>query len=159
MRRSFLAAAVVAALVPVTQPAHAETIIASCSAFSPRIAPPPNVPIPPNNIPNWAPYDPVEACFATFQMTTAGTVTTELTPDATFFGQLGLRVRGPNALYTQYEGVFANGELVSGVGASSFTLPVGTWTLDVYLAGTPLQGTGMRTGSFSIGAYSGRISG
>ena len=157
--RRFLLIASLALILPA--PAHAATQLAGCGISTPRIAPPPNVPIPPNSVPIWAPYRPVEACQPqTFTTTVSQQVTTLLSPDDDFFGIAGLRIRGPNALYSQFEGTFVAGTLVSGDETKTFTLPAGTWTLDVFLGGALLPpGTGFRsTGSFSVGTYRGSVS-
>lgn len=160
--RRFMLLASLALVLPT--PAHAATEIASCAVSTPRLAPPPGIPIPPAippNVPMWAPYDPVESCTPQeFTTTAAQSVTTLLDPDDGFFGIAGLRVRGPSALYSQIEATFANGTMVSGEETLTFTLPAGTWTLDVFLGGTLLPpGAGFRsTGSFSVGTYRGSIS-
>lgn len=161
--RRFLLLASLALIAPA--PAQAAAVLASCGIFTPRIAPPPNIPvpppIPPSSVPAWAPYDPVEGCQPqTFTTTVSQQVTTLLHPDADFVGIAGLRIRGPNALYSQIEGTFANGTLVSGEETLTFTLPAGTWTLDVFLGGSLLpNGSGFRsTGSFSVGTYRGSVS-
>jgi len=90
---------------------------------------------------------------------TPASVTTLVNPDEDFTGIVGLRVRGPNALFTQYEGTYVAGELVSGDETKTFTLAVGTWTMEVYLGGTSIPNSGgMRTGSFSVGTYRGSMS-
>lgn len=160
MRRFMLLASLVL-IVPA--PSHAATVIASCGAFTPRIAPPPNIPvppaIPPGSVPMWAPYDPVEACFTLFQQMTTATVTTLVNPDDDFFGIVGLRVAGVNGLFIQYEGTYVAGELVSGDETKTFTMLPGNWRLEVYLGGTTIPGSGgMRTGSFSVGTYRGSMS-
>jgi hypothetical protein len=152
MRRILLISALAASFVPAN--AHAATVLAQCGISTPRIAPPS---VPPNNLP----VDPVEECPGqTFTLGVATSVTTLLNPDDGFFGIVGLRVRGPNALYSQFEGTFANGTFVAGEETRTFTLPAGSWTFDVYLGGSILPaGSPFRsTGSLSVGTYRGSIS-
>lgn len=163
--RRFLILASLALALPAAPAQAAE--LASCSATTPRIASPPNVPIPPNNVPMWVPWSANASCFKSFTTTTAGNVTALVDPDPTFVGIVGLRVRGPNALYFQFEGTYVGGDLVSGQASNTVPMPAGSWQLEVYLGGTPITIPNtppippqqqFRTGFLSIGTYRGSVS-
>lgn len=144
MRRLLIATLLVAApLVPGT--ARAE-LIATCGAFTPAIS-------------NTAsPIRPVESCIAPFEIKgLSKSVTTLLQPENTFTGRLGLRVRGPNALWTQYSGIFVSGQLVNGQASKTFTISPGDWLLEVYVDGPAAHP--VTPGHAAIGEYRGTISG
>lgn len=134
-----MAVATVVALMPSS--AGAAQTLASCSASNPRVS--------------VGGIDDAAACTASFITTEPLAVTTRLDASGIFAGWMGLRVRGTNALWTQYDGYFAGGQLILGQETSSFTLQPGSWQLEVYID-DPNDGlTGV--GRFGYGTFGGHV--
>lgn len=140
MGRALIGLIVAAALLP--SGAHASTVIGSCSASTPRVS--------------LGGIDDASACVASFTTTVRQQVTTRIVPGSLFAGWALLRVRGVNALWTQYDGYFVGPNRVIGQDTSTFWLEPGTWQIEVYV-GDPNAGlTG--AGHFGIGSYGGTVS-
>jgi hypothetical protein len=79
-------------------------------------------------------------------------VVTRLEPVSPFVGEISLRVRGPDALWTDYFGYFTNDVLVYGEQTRSFLMKPGRWQLEVYISSR------VRTSGY-IGVWFGTIGG
>lgn len=151
--RRFLLTSLVLALPLSMLPAQAAEL-GACSASTPRINPPPGVGVPPTGAPNWQPIATSGGCTATVQISEPTQVVAAIKVDPSFAGSVGLRVAGPNALFTQFSGTFANDSLIQGDESRTITLPVGTWRMDVYLTGPGLPGNNRA----AVGTYGGSLS-
>lgn len=121
------------------------SLLAICSAFTPVIS---------NSN---EPVRPIEGCTGIFVISgSSRSVTAKLAPDGTFFGQLGMRVRGTNALWTNFVGTYVAGDLVAGEDTRTFTMSPGTWVMEVYLAGP--SSYPLRPGHSAIGGFGGSVS-
>lgn len=148
MRRTLISAAfAIVAMVP--PPANA-ALIATCGATTPTIQVNPQGGV--------EPVRPIEGCVVTFTIegNLAKAVTTLLDPADNFFGDLGLRVRGTNALWTDHFGRFVRGELVDGVDTKTFNISPGSWVFELYLTG-PVGA--VRPGYQAVGSFSGSLTG
>jgi len=126
-------------------PAQA-ALITACSARTPMLS---------NS--GW-PYQTIESCHSVFEIPSspgAVVVTARLSTDPFFVGRIGLRVRGSNALWTEFYGVFAHGERIQGQEQASFVLSPGTWVLEVFTAG-PAAGP-INSAHTVVGTYRGTI--
>lgn len=157
MRRFLIPASLLLALPLSLLPAQAADM-ARCSASTPRINPPPNVPLPPDPAnppsPNWQPIASAGGCTTQFQVANAARVVAKLHPDPGFTGTLGLRVAGTNALFAEFSASYVNGQMVNGIDTQEFNIFVGTWRLDVFLGGPTLPGNNKP----AVGTYSGSVS-